>query len=118
MPAERGARPCRPPRVSHCALCRTGLREKIEELETFKDILAHQVDTMQNYFDACISVTDSGRAHAAGEQGTGSRDELHDRQCRAHACGRLSTRGFRMPVSLYPSYKVCMQLIGINIFFS
>ncbi|XP_043230501.1 ceramide transfer protein-like isoform X4 [Amphibalanus amphitrite] len=43
-----------------------GLREKVEELETFRDILTRQVDTMQNYFDACISVTDAGRGHGVG----------------------------------------------------
>ncbi|GAB6018962.1 hypothetical protein CHUAL_000603 [Chamberlinius hualienensis] len=30
-----------------------GLREKLAEMETFKDILCRQVDTLQSYFDAC-----------------------------------------------------------------
>ena len=32
-----------------------GLREKLAEMETFRDILCRQVDTLQNYFDACTS---------------------------------------------------------------
>ena len=32
-----------------------GLREKLAEMETFRDILCRQVDTLQNYFDACSS---------------------------------------------------------------
>lgn len=35
-----------------------GLREKLAEMETFRDILCRQVDTLQNYFDVCAeSVT-------------------------------------------------------------
>ncbi|XP_058940888.2 ceramide transfer protein-like [Pocillopora verrucosa] len=30
-----------------------GLREKLMELETFRDIVCQQIDTLQNYFDAC-----------------------------------------------------------------
>nr|XP_002129577.1 collagen type IV alpha-3-binding protein [Ciona intestinalis] len=30
-----------------------GLKEKLNELETFRDILDRQVDTLQDYFDAC-----------------------------------------------------------------
>lgn len=29
------------------------LREKLAEMETFRDILCRQVDTLQKYFDAC-----------------------------------------------------------------
>ncbi|ELT89655.1 hypothetical protein CAPTEDRAFT_22682, partial [Capitella teleta] len=32
-----------------------GLKEKLAEMETFRDILCRQVDTLQNYFDACTS---------------------------------------------------------------
>lgn len=32
-----------------------GLREKLAEMETFRDILCRQVDTLQSYFDACAS---------------------------------------------------------------
>ncbi|KXJ11899.1 collagen type IV alpha-3-binding protein [Exaiptasia diaphana] len=34
-----------------------GLREKLLELETFKDIIGRQIDTLQSYFDACAEVT-------------------------------------------------------------
>lgn len=30
-----------------------GLREKLAEMETFRDILCRQIDTLQGYFDAC-----------------------------------------------------------------
>ena len=33
-----------------------GLKEKLAEMETFRDILCRQVDTLQSYFDACASV--------------------------------------------------------------
>lgn len=29
------------------------MREKLAEMETFRDILCRQVDTLQKYFDAC-----------------------------------------------------------------
>lgn len=32
-----------------------GLREKLAELETFRDILCRQVDTLQKYFDICAN---------------------------------------------------------------
>ena len=31
------------------------LREKLAEMETFRDILCRQVDTLQRYFDNCAS---------------------------------------------------------------
>lgn len=31
------------------------LREKLAEMETFRDILCRQVDTLQHYFDSCAS---------------------------------------------------------------
>lgn len=31
------------------------LREKLMEMETFRDILCRQVETLQSYFDACSS---------------------------------------------------------------
>ncbi|KAI4882890.1 hypothetical protein NFI96_013108 [Prochilodus magdalenae] len=33
------------------------LREKLAEMETFRDILCRQVDTLQKYFDACADVS-------------------------------------------------------------
>ncbi len=32
------------------------LREKVHEIETFKDILYGQVETLQRYFDACAEL--------------------------------------------------------------
>lgn len=42
-----------------------GLREKLAEMETFRDILCRQVDTLQNYFDACASALEHYSAHVA-----------------------------------------------------
>ncbi|KAF5272535.1 hypothetical protein FQA39_LY07859 [Lamprigera yunnana] len=36
------------------------LREKLAEMETFKDILCSQMDTLQRYFDACVENTSNG----------------------------------------------------------
>ncbi|KAB0803858.1 hypothetical protein PPYR_00828 [Photinus pyralis] len=36
------------------------LREKLAEMETFKDILCNQMDTLQRYFDACVEPTSNG----------------------------------------------------------
>lgn len=35
-----------------------GLREKLSEMETFRDILCRQVDTLQGYFDTCASLAE------------------------------------------------------------
>jgi len=40
-----------------------GLREKLAEMETFKEILSHQVDSLQNYFDACASAITQHTVH-------------------------------------------------------
>lgn len=41
--------------ASSSSFKRTGrnLREKLAELETFKDILCGQIDTLQHFFDIC-----------------------------------------------------------------
>ncbi|XP_049830403.1 ceramide transfer protein [Schistocerca gregaria] len=43
-----------------------GLKEKVAEIETFRDILCQQIDTLQQYFDACAETTPSLRG-ASGE---------------------------------------------------
>ncbi|CAD5111456.1 DgyrCDS767 [Dimorphilus gyrociliatus] len=37
-----------------------GLRERLLEIETFRDILCRQVEGLQNYFDACASAVQHG----------------------------------------------------------
>ncbi|CAK9303561.1 unnamed protein product [Gordionus sp. m RMFG-2023] len=40
---------------SACSVKRgLGLREKLAEMETFRDILNHQIDNLQHYFDSCL----------------------------------------------------------------
>lgn len=40
-----------------------GLKEKLAEMETFRDILARQIDTLQSYFDTCASAVTHGVVH-------------------------------------------------------
>lgn len=40
-----------------------GLREKLMEIETFRDILCRQTDTLQAYFDSCAEKCDSSDLH-------------------------------------------------------
>ncbi|XP_074649947.1 ceramide transfer protein-like [Tubulanus polymorphus] len=49
-----------------------GLREKLAEMETFRDILCRQVDTLQNYFDACSEAIDDEGIHE------GDHDDIDD----------------------------------------
>lgn len=37
-----------------------GLSEKVAEMETFRDILCRQIDTLQGYFDSCASAVSHG----------------------------------------------------------
>lgn len=37
-----------------------GLREKLMEMETFRDILCRQIETLQSYFDSCASAVAHG----------------------------------------------------------
>jgi collagen type IV alpha-3-binding protein len=37
-----------------------GLKEKLDEMETFKNILCKQIDTLQVYFDACVNSVAEG----------------------------------------------------------
>lgn len=37
-----------------------GLKEKLAEMETFRDILCRQIDTLQSYFDSCASAVFQG----------------------------------------------------------
>ena len=37
-----------------------GLKEKLAEMDTFKDILCKQVETLQTYFDACANSMTKG----------------------------------------------------------
>ncbi|XP_045596004.2 ceramide transfer protein isoform X1 [Procambarus clarkii] len=38
-----------------------GLKEKLAELETYRDILLRQMDTLQSYFDACAETVKDGK---------------------------------------------------------
>lgn len=41
-----------------------GLKEKLAEMETFRDILCHQIETLQGYFDSCAEAASSFRHNA------------------------------------------------------
>uniref|UniRef100_A0A0B6ZVZ5 Ceramide transfer protein n=1 Tax=Arion vulgaris TaxID=1028688 RepID=A0A0B6ZVZ5_9EUPU len=44
-----------------------GLKEKMAEMETFRDILCRQIDTLQNYFDSCASAVTHGAVQELSE---------------------------------------------------
>lgn len=45
------------PSFAFCVLQKGhSLREKLAEMETFRDILCRQVDTLQKFFDACADI--------------------------------------------------------------
>ncbi|XP_074494292.1 ceramide transfer protein-like isoform X3 [Sebastes fasciatus] len=44
------------------------LREKLAEMETFRDILCRQVDTLQKYFDTCADVVSKDEFHRDREE--------------------------------------------------
>lgn len=46
-----------------------GLREKLAEMETYRDILVRQVDTLQAYFDACATSTASKKDREVNANG-------------------------------------------------
>ncbi|ESO88102.1 hypothetical protein LOTGIDRAFT_234681 [Lottia gigantea] len=50
-----------------------GLREKLHEMETFRDILCRQIDTLQSYFDSCASAV----AHGTHQQ-LNEHDDIDD----------------------------------------
>ncbi|KAK0060128.1 collagen type IV alpha-3-binding protein [Biomphalaria pfeifferi] len=50
-----------------------GLKEKLAEMETFRDILCRQIDTLQSYFDSCASAVTHGAVHELTEH-----DDLDD----------------------------------------
>lgn len=55
-----------------------GLKEKLAEMETFRDILARQIDTLQSYFDTCASAVTHGVVHDLTEDDIGDPDDLSD----------------------------------------
>ncbi|OQV17157.1 Collagen type IV alpha-3-binding protein [Hypsibius exemplaris] len=57
------------------------LQEKLAEMETFKDILTRQVDTLQSYFDTCAGTLSAHKAETHRQDGGGdfdSDDELDE----------------------------------------
>lgn len=49
-----------------------GLREKLAEMETYRDILIRQVDALQGFFDACATASASIRDREVNANGFGS----------------------------------------------
>lgn len=45
-----------------------GLKEKLAEMETFRDILCRQIETLQGYFDTCAEASLSSLKHSTGLQ--------------------------------------------------
>ena len=55
-----------------------GLKEKLSELETFRDILCGQIDTLQRYFDECAHPTNPTDPDALGSAATVSHSRAID----------------------------------------
>lgn len=55
-----------------------GLKEKLAEMETFRDILCRQIDTLQSYFDTCASAVTHGVVHDLAEDDIGDPDDIND----------------------------------------
>lgn len=53
-----------------------GLREKLMEMETFRDILCRQIETLQSYFDSCASAVSSGAINELAEDDIGDPDDI------------------------------------------
>jgi len=55
-----------------------GLREKLSEMETYRDILIRQIDTLQGFFDACSEVATSKKDGEVGFNGTDEESDQED----------------------------------------
>ncbi|XP_071167056.1 ceramide transfer protein-like isoform X1 [Mytilus edulis] len=55
-----------------------GLKEKLAEMETFRDILCRQIDTLQSYFDTCASAVTHNVVHDLSEEDIGDPDDISD----------------------------------------
>ncbi|KAJ4434432.1 hypothetical protein ANN_22994 [Periplaneta americana] len=69
-----------------------GLKEKLAEMETFRDILCRQIETLQGYFDACAEASTSLK-HGTGLQDehsgtTSNAGELKDKEMHIVLVGR------------------------------
>lgn len=53
-----------------------GLHEKLMEMETFRDILCRQIETLQSYFDSCASAVSHGSLNDLTEDDIGDPDDL------------------------------------------
>ncbi|KAM7285537.1 ceramide transfer protein isoform X1 [Ixodes scapularis] len=69
-----------------------GLREKLSEMETFRDILCRQVDTLQGYFDTCASLAEesaiedatTASKEARGDEAPARTSDLLPSRLKAH----------------------------------
>ncbi|CAG5128563.1 unnamed protein product [Candidula unifasciata] len=54
-----------------------GLKEKLAEMETFRDILCRQIDTLQSYFDSCASAVIHGAHNELSDDSDDDLDNPH-----------------------------------------
>lgn len=62
-----------------------GLREKLMEMETFRDILCRQIETLQSYFDSCASAVAHGAINDLTEDDIGDPDDLEHTDHNSHS---------------------------------
>lgn len=86
-----------------------GLKEKLAEMETFKDILCRQVETLQTYFDACANSLTKGFEpyHKELERlhNTADDDDVEEEEESVEAAEQ-STNG---PMKLTPANKAVIE---------
>jgi len=61
-----------------------GLREKLMEMESFRDILCRQIETLQSYFDSCASAVAHGAINELVEDDIGDPDDLENSDSSHH----------------------------------
>ncbi|CAH8429275.1 unnamed protein product [Schistosoma rodhaini] len=67
-----------------------GIKEKLAEMETFKEILCKQVDSLQAYFDACSAIVQHGGHDNLERWLTTTTSETHSTRSSSSSCSSPS----------------------------
>lgn len=83
-----------------------GLREKLAEMETFRDILCRQVDTLQSYFDVCAEMLSVPDEQKDGDGHSDDMDEEFDDNCTSRDTSTMyEGRPFDSPLHRYKGHS-------------
>jgi len=97
-----------------------GLNEKLAEMETFRDILCRQIDTLQSYFDACSDIADVMKKtglNGVMENGEGDQGEVSRNLMRQHGLHNVDFKGeaitFKATTTgILSTLGYCIELMG------